>query len=67
MILRIHPLSARRVAPITGAWIEIGDACTAYVTDQVAPFMGAWIEISALDSRRILMSTSLPSRERGLK
>ena len=37
--------------------------CQAYV----APFAGAWIEIKVAPSSGILVSLSLPSRERGLK
>ena len=33
----------------------------------VAPFAGAWIEIILFRCRQILVITSLPSRERGLK
>ena len=36
----------RRVAPFTGAWIEICDEMTAAdMIRTVAPFTGAWIEI----------------------
>ena len=36
---------ARRVAPFTGAWIEIATSLTYYIWDVVAPFTGAWIEM----------------------
>ena len=35
-----------RVAPFTGAWIEIANVVYRYdITARVAPFTGAWIEI----------------------
>ena len=36
---------ADRVAPFTGAWIEMRTMCSAPVWILVAPFTGAWIEI----------------------
>ena len=35
----------RKVAPFTGAWIEIGCGTTRWTRPGVAPFTGAWIEI----------------------
>ena len=54
------------VAPFAGAWIEILNAIEFLVDFLVAPFAGAWIEIS-LFSIRYSSTSSLPSRERGLK
>ena len=54
------------VAPFAGAWIEIEIWSVMDKLDNVAPFAGAWIEIPSLHKLR-MMSTSLPSRERGLK
>ena len=54
------------VAPFTGAWIEIARYCWARYDLVVAPFTGAWIEIIRTNTA-ITVSSSLPSRERGLK
>ena len=54
------------VAPFAGAWIEIDVSNAAYAGNAVAPFAGAWIEIFRA-SHTAPISTSLPSRERGLK
>ena len=35
-----------RVAPFTGAWIEIRGTGDTVAVSKVAPFTGAWIEIS---------------------
>ena len=35
----------RRVAPYTGAWIEINHRYLMYPLETVAPYTGAWIEI----------------------
>ena len=41
-----HPeVYAVRVAPFTGAWIEIEVLKAGTSLSQVAPFTGAWIEI----------------------
>ena len=55
-----------RVAPFTGAWIEIERIGDHHACQQVAPFTGAWIEIRNASACSLLM-VSLPSRERGLK
>ena len=55
-----------RVAPFTGAWIEILANLRASASTPVAPFTGAWIEIVSVDID-LLAKSSLPSRERGLK
>ena len=54
------------VAPFTGAWIEITCSKSRWRTCGVAPFTGAWIEITT-PTPVACPSTSLPSRERGLK
>jgi len=54
------------VAPLAGAWIEMGICRSKHPMRSVAPLAGAWIEISLL--LKINFSfMSLPSRERGLK
>ena len=58
--------AAGRVAPYTGAWIEILHHIKNETAYAVAPYTGAWIEISRL-MRRSLCCWSLPTRERGLK
>ena len=40
-----YSLSTQRVAPFTGAWIEIHTQRQIERRNQVAPFTGAWIEI----------------------
>ena len=35
----------KRVAPFTGAWVEIEEWWLMTVPEQVAPFTGAWVEI----------------------
>ena len=55
-----------RVAPFTGAWIEINTVSMYLNTAWVAPFTGAWIEIRR-NRPRYCKNESLPSRERGLK
>ena len=60
--------NAFRVAPFTGAWIEI--ACKwppALYGGPVAPFTGAWIEIRNLENPKVTKTESHPSRVRGLK
>ena len=56
----------RDVAPFAGAWIEITLLKYEPIENYVAPFAGAWIEIS-LSLSSEYPSSSLPSRERGLK
>ena len=58
--------NAGSVAPFTGAWIEILDACVHLADDLVAPFTGAWIEIQLMNET-VPTPRSLPLRERGLK
>ena len=55
-----------KVAPFTGAWIEIAHAWWVMSDDEVAPFTGAWIEIGSYSVAEAA-KMSLPSRERGLK
>ena len=54
------------VAPLAGAWIEIGIVSTVKGILNVAPLAGAWIEMR---NRLwpLLDWMSLPLRERGLK
>ena len=59
-------LSYITVAPFAGAWIEIQTRELYDWKAIVAPFAGAWIEIPAVTCTSDA-STSLPSRERGLK
>ena len=54
------------VAPLVGAWIEITSETIPSPVNIVAPLVGAWIEI-VYCSVTILLCTSLPSWERGLK
>ena len=56
-----------KVAPFSGAWIEIRWFKNLYQMLIVAPFSGAWIEISTASYVFANTSGSLPSRERGLK
>ena len=55
------------VAPFAGAWIEIHSLPDYKPSQPVAPFAGAWIEIIRLSCSNVTVTTSLPSRERGLK
>ena len=56
------------VAPHAGAWIEIVTVPSSVLgCQQVAPHAGAWIEISKISKPKLHWSTSLPTRERGLK
>ena len=55
-----------RVAPFTGAWIEICYTVLGAPSPGVAPFTGAWIEIANFIWAHPT-DASLPSRERGLK
>ena len=54
------------VAPLAGAWVEIGHTAKRNINNVVAPLAGAWVEISSSRYSR-MNSSSLPSRERGLK
>ena len=62
----LRRMARSRVAPFTGAWIEIMSSIAGDHGIFVAPFTGAWIEICVGGSRRTAWR-SLPSRERGLK
>ena len=55
-----------KVAPLVGAWIEIGDSQYENGHSNVAPLVGAWIEIKFTASTNATMA-SLPLWERGLK
>ena len=54
------------VAPLVGAWIEIGVDRVNLTTIVVAPLVGAWIEIDA-PCNGCIGCWSLPLWERGLK
>ena len=54
------------VAPLVGAWIEIGGSNSTFDKLEVAPLVGAWIEIECQRNLQHLL-TSLLSWERGLK
>ena len=62
----VHIPVRQTVAPFAGAWIEISVEPSTVGEAAVAPFAGAWIEISGIFSS-LVVSASLPSRERGLK
>ena len=55
-----------KVAPYTGAWIEIMVTAEYLKAHYVAPYTGAWIEIIQNLGTR-WTAASLPTRERGLK
>ena len=55
------------VAPLAGAWVEIQLEHLLNDQEEVAPLAGAWVEITILNTIKNVVSTSLPSRERGLK
>ena len=57
----------RIVAPLAGAWIEIGCKVHAGSGRNVAPLAGAWIEMYWMGVLAKCQTRSLPSRERGLK
>ncbi len=40
------------VAPLAGAWIEIGSGCHAVTSAEVAPLAGAWIEIRTYEDEK---------------
>ena len=55
------------VAPLVGAWIEIGFVLQELkILVSVAPLVGAWIEIHRANGTGAFQK-SLPSWERGLK
>ena len=56
-----------KVAPFTGAWIEIVPLASIVVPCSVAPFTGAWIEIASQWQGINTALPSHPSRVRGLK
>ena len=56
-----------KVAPFAGAWIEISSVTPLPARTIVAPFAGAWIEIALFAVSCAAVTSSLPSRERGLK
>ena len=60
-------MKRRKVAPFTGAWIEILSGKHLVTYALVAPFTGAWIEIECRKCRWGSVWTSHPSRVRGLK
>ena len=66
LLIPTKKLKHSKVAPLTGAWIEIFLYCLDFLDSPVAPLTGAWIEISFFDDK-LHISESLPSRERGLK
>ena len=43
-IERENYISAMKVAPYVGAWIETDDSGIRYFVLNVAPYVGAWIE-----------------------
>ena len=55
------------VAPLVGAWIEIGEELGSGEEPGVAPLVGAWIEIHTHHPLFTTLCVSLPSWERGLK
>ena len=59
-------MSINAVAPLAGAWIEIDFLSLTGIPLLVAPLAGAWIEILK-NTIATLQTSSLPSRERGLK
>ena len=59
-------LQVRSVTPFAGVWIEISICSSFITTNYVTPFAGVWIEILFL-VELFSLSTSLPSRECGLK
>ena len=61
-----EPLPYTVVAPLAGAWIEILFVRVFVSGWYVAPLAGAWIEIK-IAIKKFRKSSSLPSRERGLK
>ena len=63
-LLSTHPT---RVAPFTGAWVEIETVPVVLLMMNVAPFTGAWVEIGVTWMTGISWISSHPSRVRGLK
>ena len=66
-LLCTHLLFYSRVAPFTGAWIEIKYSVYNIIYSKVAPFTGAWIEINNHIYYYFNIQKSHPSRVRGLK
>ena len=62
----LQMLTTSHVAPLVGAWIEIGIRRTTGGNNTVAPLVGAWIEIPG-HFGLVSAFLSLPSWERGLK
>ena len=59
-------MTAGKVAPLVGAWIEISNTTITTVLVLVAPLVGAWIEI-LVTAVGLVSEPSLLSWERGLK
>ena len=57
----------KNVAPLVGAWIEIGVIVWDGILISVAPLVGAWIEIIVENYNKKGLYQSLLSWERGLK
>ena len=66
-IINLFITATGRVAPFTGAWIEILDIPVDNTKTNVAPFTGAWIEIMKRCVIILAEIVSHPSRVRGLK
>ena len=48
MDIGCHTGKCRHVAPLVGAWIEIGTETDAFKRSRVAPLVGAWIEMRTI-------------------
>ena len=66
MIIATAKTGTAKVAPYTGAWIEIVIYLSSNNSGFVAPYTGAWIEIEMM-TRDFLSLSSHPTRVRGLK
>ena len=66
MVKNISRSGGKSVAPLVGAWIEIGERKDLFRRGKVAPLVGAWIEIVVEEATKDL-ALSLLSWERGLK
>ena len=64
---QITEMRGVRVAPFTGAWIEMEEVIRRCIENEVAPFTGAWIEILTPRKPHSKLGWSHPSRVRGLK
>ena len=53
-------MQANFVAPLVGAWIEIGTTGINWKQRNVAPLVGAWIEINRSDDLELLGSRRSP-------